>query len=85
MRTTDGKLMLTVPRGLCGVEAPSYPRLHQRGSGVDDGARRENGGKPKFTRHQQAEAIKRRNKDETLTEIARSYNVSHTTISRLGT
>jgi DNA invertase Pin-like site-specific DNA recombinase len=39
--------------------------------------------KPKLTPHQQAEAIKRRDKGETLTEIARSYNLSHTTISRL--
>jgi DNA invertase Pin-like site-specific DNA recombinase len=39
--------------------------------------------KPKLTPHQQAEAIKRRDKGETLTDIARSYNVSHTTISRL--
>ena len=41
------------------------------------------GRKPKLTPHQQAEAIKRRDKGETLMEIARSYNVSHTTISRL--
>ena len=41
------------------------------------------GCKPK---HQQAEAIKRRDRGgETLTDIARSYNVSHTTISRLAT
>jgi DNA invertase Pin-like site-specific DNA recombinase len=37
----------------------------------------------KLNPHQQAEAIKRRDKGETLTDIARSYNVSHTTISRL--
>jgi DNA invertase Pin-like site-specific DNA recombinase len=41
------------------------------------------GRKPKLTPHQQAEAIKRRDGGETLTDIARSYNVSHTTISRL--
>src|ERR1700759_1848574 len=41
------------------------------------------GRKPKLTPHQRAEAIKRRDKGETLMEIARSYNVSHTTISRL--
>ncbi|MGH7118237.1 MAG: helix-turn-helix domain-containing protein [Acetobacteraceae bacterium] len=38
---------------------------------------------PKLTPHQQAEAIKRRDKGEMLLEIARSYNVSHMTISRL--
>ncbi len=42
------------------------------------------GRKPKLTPHQQCEAIKRRDKDgETLRSIARSYNVSPQTISRL--
>jgi hypothetical protein len=36
------------------------------------------------TRHQRREAIARRDEgSETLTDIARSYNVSHSTISRL--
>ena len=44
------------------------------------------GRKPKLTQHQQREAIRRRDKDgETLRSIARSYNVSAATISRLGT
>jgi DNA invertase Pin-like site-specific DNA recombinase len=44
------------------------------------------GRKPKLTLHQMREAIKRRDKDgETVREIARSYNVSHSTISRLAT
>jgi transposase-like protein len=39
---------------------------------------------PKLTPHQRREAIKRRNQgDETLADIARSYNVSPATISRL--
>jgi DNA invertase Pin-like site-specific DNA recombinase len=37
----------------------------------------------KLTPHQIAEAIRRRDAGEPLTEIARSYNVSHSTISRL--
>jgi helix-turn-helix resolvase-like protein len=41
------------------------------------------GGKPKLTKHQQAEARDRLAQGETLVEIARSYNVSHMTISRL--
>ena len=42
------------------------------------------GRKPKLTPHQQKEAIKRRDRDgEPVREIARSYNVSHSTISRL--
>ena len=42
------------------------------------------GRKPKMTEHQKREAIRRRDQDgETVREIARSYNVSHSTISRL--
>jgi DNA invertase Pin-like site-specific DNA recombinase len=42
------------------------------------------GRKPKLTEHQKREAIRRRDVDgETVREIARSYNVSHSTISRL--
>ncbi len=42
------------------------------------------GRKPKLTAHQKREAIKRRDEDgETLKSIARSYNVSAATISRL--
>ena len=39
--------------------------------------------KLKLTEHQAAEAIQRRNAGESLTNIALSYNVSHSTISRL--
>jgi len=41
------------------------------------------GRKPKLTPHQQREAIKRRDAGEPTREIARTYNVSHSTISRL--
>jgi IS30 family transposase len=41
------------------------------------------GRKPKLTQHQQREAIRRREKGEPMRDIARSYNVSHSTISRL--
>jgi DNA invertase Pin-like site-specific DNA recombinase len=41
------------------------------------------GCKPKLTRHQRKEAAARREAGEVLTDIARSYNVSHSTISRL--
>jgi DNA invertase Pin-like site-specific DNA recombinase len=37
----------------------------------------------KLTDHQKREAIKHRNQGETLADIARSYNVSPATISRL--
>ena len=39
---------------------------------------------PKLTPHQRREALRRRNRGtETLADIARSYNVSQATISRL--
>ena len=42
------------------------------------------GRKPKLTAHQTREAIKRRDEgEEPLREITRTYNVSHSTISRL--
>jgi DNA invertase Pin-like site-specific DNA recombinase len=41
------------------------------------------GRKPKLTKHQREEALARKRNGETLMEIARSYNVSHMTISRL--
>jgi DNA invertase Pin-like site-specific DNA recombinase len=41
------------------------------------------GRKPKLTRHQIEEAKARREAGEALAEIGRSYNVSHSTISRL--
>jgi DNA invertase Pin-like site-specific DNA recombinase len=41
------------------------------------------GRKPKLTPHQRWEALQRQENGEALTEIARSYNVHHSTISRL--
>jgi len=41
------------------------------------------GRRPKLTVHQKREALARREAGEPLTEIGRSYNVSHSTISRL--
>jgi DNA invertase Pin-like site-specific DNA recombinase len=41
------------------------------------------GRKPKLTLHQIQEALARRQAGEALVEIGRSYNVSHSTISRL--
>jgi DNA invertase Pin-like site-specific DNA recombinase len=39
---------------------------------------------PKLTKHQRLEVVQRLDRgEETLTEIARTYNVSHMTISRI--
>jgi DNA invertase Pin-like site-specific DNA recombinase len=40
---------------------------------------------PKMTPRQIKEALRRRDNGEPMREIARSYNVSHSTISRLAT
>ena len=81
--TAAGKLMLTVLGGLA-----EYER-HLILARTDEGRKRAKargvafGPKFKLTPHQRQEALARRGAGETLTEIARSYNVSHMTISRL--
>jgi DNA invertase Pin-like site-specific DNA recombinase len=81
--TPHGRLMLTVLGGLAEFERhlilarTSEGRERARARGVRFGR------KLKLTPHQRQEAIARRNAGEALVEIARSYNVSHSTISRL--
>jgi DNA invertase Pin-like site-specific DNA recombinase len=74
--TPHGRLMLTVLGGLAEFER-ELVRARAKARGVRLGRR------PKLTPHQKREALSRRANGEPLTEIARSYNVSHTTISRL--
>jgi len=82
--TPHGRLMLTVLGGLAEFERElirartSEGRERAKARGVKMG-------RPcKLTSHQQREAIKRRDRDgETLADIARRYNVSAATISRL--
>jgi DNA invertase Pin-like site-specific DNA recombinase len=81
--TSHGRLMLTVLGGLAEFERDLIRSRTGEGRARAKARGVKMGRKPKLTPHQQAEAIKRRDKGETLTEIARSYNVSHTTISRL--
>ena len=82
--TAHGRLMLTVLGGLAEFErelirartAEGRERAKARGVRL--------GRKPKLTEHQKREAIKRRDRDgEPVREIARMFNVSHSTISRL--
>jgi DNA invertase Pin-like site-specific DNA recombinase len=82
--TAHGRLMLTVLGGLAEFERDlirtrtGEGRERARARGVRMGR------PPKLTSHQQREAIRRRDRDgETLADIARSYNVSAATISRL--
>jgi DNA invertase Pin-like site-specific DNA recombinase len=43
------------------------------------------GRKPKMTPHQMKEALRRREAGEPMRDIAKDFNVSHSTISRLPT
>jgi DNA invertase Pin-like site-specific DNA recombinase len=78
-----GRLMLTVLGGLAEFERElirsrtSEGRERAKARGVVMGR------PPKLTPHQRQEAIARRVEGETLMDIARSYNVSHSMISRL--
>jgi len=81
--TAHGRLMLTVLAGLAEFERElirartGEGRERARARGVKLGR------KFKLTPHQQREARARRASGEALAEIGRSYNVSHSTISRL--
>lgn len=81
--TPHGRLMLTVLGGLAEFERDLIRArtVEGRSRAVARGVKL--GRKPKLTAHQVKEAIKRRDGGEPTREIARSYNVSHSTISRL--
>jgi DNA invertase Pin-like site-specific DNA recombinase len=81
--TPHGRLMLTVLGGL--AEFERHLILARTSEGRSRAKRRgvRFGRKPKLTVHQQREALERRAPGEALVDIARSYAVSHSTISRL--
>jgi DNA invertase Pin-like site-specific DNA recombinase len=77
--TVHGRLMLTVLGGLAEFEREltGEGRKRPKAEGVHMGR------PPKLTAHQRREAIARRDAGEALTDIARTFGVSHTTIGRL--
>jgi DNA invertase Pin-like site-specific DNA recombinase len=81
--TPHGRLMLTVLGGLAEFERElirartSEGRERAKAQGVHMGR------PPKLTPHQKKEALRRRDAGETTREIARLFNVSPNTISRL--
>ena len=81
--TPHGRLMLTVLGGLAEFERELIRARtgEGRARAVARGVRL--GRKPKLTAHQRQEALHRRKNGELVRKIARSYNVSHSTISRL--
>jgi len=76
--------MLTVLGGLAEFERhlilsrTAEGRTRVQANGIKSGR------KPSLTAYQRAEALRRGASGETLVEIARSFNVSHTTVARLG-
>jgi DNA invertase Pin-like site-specific DNA recombinase len=81
--TAHGRLMLTVVGGLAEFERELIRA--RTGEGRERAkARGQSLGRPfKLTPHQRSEAIQRRDRGEPLGDIARSYNVHPSTISRL--
>jgi DNA invertase Pin-like site-specific DNA recombinase len=81
--TPHGRLMLTVLGGLAEFERSlilsrtTEGRVRAKARGVKFGR------KPVLTLHQRQEALARRATGEALVDIARTFNVSHSTISRL--
>jgi DNA invertase Pin-like site-specific DNA recombinase len=78
-----GKLIIAVPAALAEFERSMILARTSEGRSRAQARGVKFGRKPSLTPHQQAEALARRANGETLMEIARSYNCSHSTISRL--
>jgi DNA invertase Pin-like site-specific DNA recombinase len=81
--TSSGRLMLAVLGGLADVERDLIRTRTAEGRSRAKAQGKAMGRPPSLTPAQQKEAIKRRAQGATLDELARSYNVSRATISRL--
>jgi DNA invertase Pin-like site-specific DNA recombinase len=81
--TSHGRLMLTILGGLAEFERDLI--RSRTGEGRERAKERgvKMGRKPKLTPHQIQEALRRRQTGEPMRDIAKTYNVSHSTISRL--
>jgi DNA invertase Pin-like site-specific DNA recombinase len=81
--TSHGRLMLTVLGGLAEFERDLIRSRtgERRGRAKARGVKM--GRKPKLIPHQRAEAIRRKESGEAVREIARTFEVHHSTISRL--
>src|ERR1700744_635142 len=81
--TSYARLMLTVLGGLAEFERDLIRMRTGEGRARAVARGVKMGRKPKLTPHQRREAVKRRDQGEAVREIARSYNVAASTISRL--
>jgi DNA invertase Pin-like site-specific DNA recombinase len=81
--TAHGRLMLTVLGGLAEFERDLIRARTGEGRARAKARGVKMGRPPKLTPHQVKEALCRRDAGEPMRDIARTYNVSHSTISRL--
>jgi DNA invertase Pin-like site-specific DNA recombinase len=83
--TGTGRLMIAVLGGLADVERDLIRTRTAEGRSRAKARGQHMGRPPKLTPQQQREARRRRAQGETLKELAKSYNVGKSTISRLAT
>ena len=81
--TPHGRLVLTLLGGLAEFERELIRARTSEGRARAVAASMRMGRKPKLIPQQRKGAIRRRDNGERTRDIARSYNVSHSTISRL--
>jgi DNA invertase Pin-like site-specific DNA recombinase len=81
--TSHGRLMLTVLGGLAKFERDLIRARTSEGRERAKARGLKMGRKPKLTPHQKQEILRRKENGEAVREIARSYNVHNSTISRL--
>jgi DNA invertase Pin-like site-specific DNA recombinase len=81
--TSTGRLMLAVLVGLADLEHDLIRIRTAKGRSRAKAQGKHMGRPPSLTPAQQKEASRRRAQDATLQELAKSYNVSRATISRL--
>jgi DNA invertase Pin-like site-specific DNA recombinase len=81
--TAHGRLMLTVLGGLAEFERELIRARTSEGRARAVARGVKMGRKPKLTPHQRKEILRRKENGEAVREIARSYNVHNSTISRL--
>ena len=81
--TSTGRLMIAILGGLADVERDLIRTRTAEGRSRAKARGQHMGRPPKLTPQQQKEARRRRAEGETLKELAKSYNVGKSTISRL--
>jgi DNA invertase Pin-like site-specific DNA recombinase len=81
--TPHGRLMVTMLGGLAEFERELIRARTSEGHARAVARGVKMGRKPKLTPHQRKEILRRRESGEAVREIARSYNVHNSTISRL--